>query len=582
MKHCRWLALLLALALLLTGCDLKYYVQDVLPEQNGGVFSEIFSGIAPDEQEKTLVPFSEMPYTRPDEDALHALFNKAADLADEGKDADALMEALDAAFEAYDEFYTLDAIAMIRADADQTDAYYRDEYAWCEQLSSQSEQWLETMLKACAGSKLRKKLERAGYFAPHELDYYEDSDDYNDEMVKLYQQESELISAYRELTADPQVTLNGETVSLNEYLSGDISDEEYDEAYNTYLRDINEEAADLYCKLVRLRKTIAGACGYDSYEQMQYDYFGRDYGPDEVEDYLTSIREQMAPYRKALIEQGEYDKLTYPTVSERRIMSDLEKAMDKLGDPAASDFRMMREYELCDISVSLRKAQTSYTVYLPSYGVPYIFSSTYGDIEDELYVAHEFGHFVDAYYSDNANASLDLGECFSQGMEYLTLCNLRDILSEREYEALARIKLLDTLDTYAGQASYAAFEHAVYELPDEELNAETLNALSLKCYQDYGCDEMSEEACRLFWTQVSHFYELPFYVLSYCTSADAAMQLYQKELEIPGAGWDAYKSLLDDTGFPFLMALERAKLESPLCEGRAEQALAILKAQMPE
>lgn len=579
MHKYRWIALLLCLALLLGGCSPIDLLQQALYDGQQPPFSKVMQALAGG---KPMVPFPEMPYVHPEEATLQEIFDAAAKAAGE-TDEDALMDALDAASLAYRDFHTYHTIAMIRSDSDQSDAYWMEEYAWCDRLSAKAEQWMEQLLQACALSPLRAKLERAGYFLPHELDAYEESDSFNDEMVALYQRESELISTYRALCADPSVSLDGTTVQLNKYLAReDVTEEDQKEAYLAYMKQVNDEIAELYCELVLLRREMAEAAGYADYESFQYDYYGRTYAPEDVEDYLSRIRELLGPYRQTLMVQGEYDAITYPAMTEAALISTLKKAMDALGPDAAEVLDRMLEYELFDVTPSLNKAPTAYTAYLPSYGKPYLFVNTYGDVEDVLYTAHEFGHFLTAWMNGTGGSSLDLDETYSQALEYLTLCHLESILEESQYEALVRIKLLDTLDTYTIQGAFSSFEQAVYALPEEELNAETLNALSLSCMQDYGCVDGDEDFCSLYWTQITHLFETPFYVLSYCISVDSAMQIYQKELTQPGDGRDAYFALLDFPDMLFPDELEIAEMESPLTEGRVEQVLELIKTQLPQ
>lgn len=577
-KH-QWIALLLCFTLLLGGCSPIDLLQQALYGEQQTPFGKLMEALT---GVKPMVPFPEMPYVHPEEAALQEIFDAAIVAADK-PDENALMDALDAASIAYRDFHTYHTIAMIRSDSDQTDTYWMEEYAWCDRLSAKAEQWMEQLLQACALSPLRARLERAGYFLPHELDAYEESDNFNDEMVALYQRESELISAYRELCADPTIPLDGTTVQLNEYLAReDVDEEGQKEAYLAYMQQINEEAADLYCELILLRREMAETADYADYEAFQYDYYGRTYTPEDVQDYLADIRELLGPYRQSLMAQGAYDAITYPAMTEGKLITTLQKVMEALGPDTAETMDFMLEYELCNVSPSLNKAPTAYTAYLPSYETPYLFVNTYGDVEDVLYTAHEFGHFMPAWMYGNGVGSLDLDETYSQGMEYLTLCQLKSILSESEYEALLRIKLLDTLDTYTMQGAFSSFEQAVYALPEEELNAETLNTLSLSCMRDYGCVDEDEEFCSLYWSQLTHLFEAPFYVLSYCISVDSAMQIYQKELAQPGDGQDAYFALLDFPDIFFPEELETVELESPLSEGRVEQALELIKTQLPQ
>lgn len=63
----------------------------------------------------------------------------------------------------------------------------------------------------------------------------------------------------------------------------------------------------------------------------------------------------------------------------------------------------------------------SYTTYLESYEMPYIYISPEGTLADLLTAAHEYGHFVDGYVNCNQTFSIDCSEVFSQALEYLTL-----------------------------------------------------------------------------------------------------------------------------------------------------------------
>ena len=573
----RLIALVLAFCLLLTGCGSAEMLQQVL-QQSRGPIARIASNI---QNYDPIRPFPDMPYESPDAQELNGIFGEARTLAERGEDLDGLMAALDRAFTAYDRFYTLDAIAMIRSDCDQTDEYYRDEYTRCEIMSAQVEQWYEQMLRACAASDLRSALERRGYFGPGDLDYYEEDEEYDDTVVALYQRESELLSDYRALLADDAVEIDGEKMSLNEYLAREsLTEEEHRDAYLAWLKRMNGEISDIYAQLIGVRLDIAAELGYDSYEQYCYDSFGRDYTPAEANAWLKEIRRVLGPFRDELMARGEYDLIDYPPLSERELMKRLGKVMEELGDPAAEAFDFMDQYELCSVNADLRKAPMSYTAYLYSYDTPYLFVDAYGDVEDLVTTAHEFGHFLAAYSQGVWNAPLDLDETWSQGMEFLVLEKLRGTFSE--YDDLLRIKLLDAVDTYTGQAAYAAFEHAVYQLPEEERTAERFNELCLSCMRDYGQTDGDEETAALWWTQVDHMFEMPFYVVSYCTSVDSAMQLYQLAMEDPDAAWDAYNTLLEAWDLSYADALSEAGLESPMTPGHAERARKTIEEQLPD
>ena len=108
----------------------------------------------------------------------------------------------------------------------------------------------------------------------------------------------------------------------------------------------------------------------------------------------------------------------------------------------------------------------------------------------------------------------------------------------------------------------------MYEADEDELDAEFLSELSLRLAEEYGyCAGMNKNYYAYSWLTVVHFFEQPFYVISYPVSNSAAMQIYELEREERGRGLDKYLELLSiDTEY-IIEAAESAGLESPFAEG---------------
>ena len=126
--------------------------------------------------------------------------------------------------------------------------------------------------------------------------------------------------------------------------------------------------------------------------------------------------------------------------------------------------------------------------------------------------------------------------------------------------------MAESLCVFVEQAAYAAFENRLYEMPAEELSAESIRLLFQQVGDDNGFDTWNFDS-RLF-VDITHFYTSPQYVISYVVSNDAAFQIYQKEQEESGAGLALYQKSLSSTESWFLMFLEEQGLESPFGEGR--------------
>ena len=194
--------------------------------------------------------------------------------------------------------------------------------------------------------------------------------------------------------------------------------------------------------------------------------------------------------------------------------------------------------------------------------MPYLFSKTYGFSDDILTVWHEFGHFVDNYTNYGLGISNDSAEMFSQGMEYMLLEHIDD---EELAAELTRFKMLDALYLYVSQLSFNEFEERVYELSDAELTVENVNSVYAEVAAEYGyADDYDADLLPYLWIDISHLFEQPFYVISYCVSDSAAFELYNLELDSPGSGLEAYLDLVDVSDeYGFLELLEGAPLPSP-------------------
>ena len=201
-------------------------------------------------------------------------------------------------------------------------------------------------------------------------------------------------------------------------------------------------------------------------------------------------------------------------------------------------------------------------MYLLSYQEPFLFVNTEGTAYDCLTLAHEFGHFCNDYASGGTYAGVDVMEVFSQGMELLSLCYVRD---DRD---LTRVKLADTLCVYVEQAAYAAFEQEAYKLTGDQLTVENLYALYEEITLSYGFESYWADPRAL--VTIPHFFTNPMYIVSYVVSNDAALQLYQLELEESGAGLARLEKELDTEEAYFLEFLDSAGLESPFVPGRIE------------
>ena len=159
-----------------------------------------------------------------------------------------------------------------------------------------------------------------------------------------------------------------------------------------------------------------------------------------------------------------------------------------------------------------------------------------------------------------------------------TLRLLATLIKPDGGDALTRYRMFTVLSTYVEQAAYASFEYSAYMLPPGEVTAENILALYEKTGTEFGFDSWGWDPRDL--VAITHFYMVPMYVSSYVLSNDAALQIYQLELEESGAGAALLEQQLNTQESYFLAFLEAAGLESPFAEGRMEAVRSTLRAAL--
>lgn len=525
-----------------------------------------------------MVPFSEMRYVRPDVEAYYAEADQLVELAKRSEDVDALLSAFYALYDRYVSFYSMDALANVLYSLDTTKNEYQDEYNYCEAETPTVEEKMETVYKTFAASACRDQLEEL-YFSEGFFDKYDHFEVYtNPEYLRLSQEEAELLTEYRALTADVQVNYLDQTKPLDEWL--DTMDYTvYIGALQAYYEQYNPKIGDVYVRLIKVRQQLAAVLGYDSYAAYSYDIsYGRDYTPEEGAAFLDSIRTYLVPVLKEAQNSRALSRLQHWEVSSQALHEMLGSAAQNIGGAVWDAYRFMRAYALCDVEPSAKKLEASFQTYLYDYEAPFVFLNAVGNSQDYTTFSHEFGHFTDSYHNYGADEDLETAETFSQSMEFLALL-YTDQLSAGEKEKLVNINLLDLLQTFVYQAAFADFEARIYALDPNEITVEKINETFLQCNKDFGINEIGFEFYySQSWIDVLHFFEVPYYIISYCVSAENALQVYRLEAETKGEGVAAYFRLLDRSyGAGVQQVMEDAGLDSPFRDGVLEQTAAFFR-----
>ena len=230
-----------------------------------------------------------------------------------------------------------------------------------------------------------------------------------------------------------------------------------------------------------------------------------------------------------------------------------------------------------------------------AYGThPYVLLNYQGTLHDVFTLAHEMGHALHSWYSDEHQPYIYAGYRIFVA-EVASTCNealLIHYLMEQSKKAGDQKKTMYLINyfleqfrtTLFRQTMFAEFEKITHGLQEQ---GETLTADRLcEIYYDLNKLYFGEEICvdqeiAMEWARIPHFYT-PFYVYQYATGFSAAIALSKQILEQGAPAVEQYKKFLK--GGSSMYPLELLKVAGVDMEQKApvQDALAVFAQYLDE
>lgn len=230
-----------------------------------------------------------------------------------------------------------------------------------------------------------------------------------------------------------------------------------------------------------------------------------------------------------------------------------------------------------------------------AYGThPYVLLNYQGTLHDVFTLAHEMGHALHSWYSDEHQPYIYAGYRIFVA-EVASTCNealLIHYLMEQSKKAGDRKKTMYLMNyfleqfrtTLFRQTMFAEFEKITHGLQEQ---GETLTTDRLcEIYYDLNKLYFGEEICvdqeiAMEWARIPHFYT-PFYVYQYATGFSAAIALSKQILEQGAPAVEQYKKFLK--GGSSMYPLELLKMAGVDMEQKApvQDALAVFAQYLDE
>ena len=519
--------------------------------------------------------FSEMPYVRPDIEAVKQQIGEAVAAMEAAETAEEQIAAIDRYNAIEGSVNTMGTLAYIRHTINTRDEYYDKENEFIDEntpvLQELSQQMEEAMLRSRFRPALEEKYGKL-LFTNLEISFRS----FKPELIGLMQQENKLTSEYQKLYASAVVEFNGEKMPLPKLGPFKQSPDRAVRraAYETEGRFFDEHREDLdriYDELVKNRTAQAKLLGHENYLQLGYDRLGRNcYDPKKVAAFRDQIAGDLVPIvaevKKAQEKRIGVEKLKFwddtllfpdgnpvPQGTADDILAAGLEMYHGLSPETAEFIDMMYEGELLDVLSKDGKAPGGYCTEIYDYRAPFIFSNFNGTSGDVDVLTHEAGHafagyraMKKGYIPQLLSPTMEACECHSMSMEFLTspFHHLFFGDATKKYE-LAHCEESLTFIPYGCLVD--EFQHRMYENPD--LTPAQRNETWLELEKKYrpwnDFENLPFYGRGAGWQRQLHIYQHPLYYIDYCMAQTVAFQFWIASLKDREDAWKRYLAFAD-------------------------------------
>ena len=542
--------------------------------------------------------FSEMPYSRPDMEALAAATTQTLEAMKAAPNAAGQIAAYDAYEKKMQTAGTMQQIAYIRHTINTKDEFYNAENDYMDEIGPKLQELTHRVNTALLESPYRAELERHyGALMFKNLEIAARS--FSPAIVELMQEENKLVSEYQNLYASATVEFDGKTMPLP--LLGPYKQDPdravrkaaY-EADAKFFDSHREELDTLYDKLVKVRDAQAKKMGLPNYIPLGYDRMGRNcYTAKDVAAFRDQIAEDMVPIvakvKEAQRRRIGVEKLAFydepisfadgnavPEGTPDEILAAGKKMYQELSPETAEFIDFMFENELFDVLSRDGKAPGGYCTEIADYKSPFIFSNFNATAGDVDVLTHEAGHAFEAYRAFKQelpsllhSPTIEACECHSMSMEFLT-APWHHLFFGKQTDKYELGHCEDALVFIPYGCMVDEFQHKVYENP--EMTPEQRNELWLSLEKKYrpwiDFDNLPFYSRGGGWQSQLHIYEVPLYYIDYCMAQTVAFQFWNLSRENYAEAWKRYMTFVDKAGTAtFAELVESAGLKVPYHAG---------------
>ena len=363
-------------------------------------------------------------------------------------------------------------------------------------------------------------------------------------------------------------------IALMQDKNRQVRKDAYETFYESFRGSINTIAAAystsvkkdvFYSKVRGYENALSKALFSDNVPAALYDKL-----IEVVHDNLDTMHSYVDTRRKilGLDDIAMYDIYT-PLVEDTDEKYTYEQAVDMVIEalaPMGEEYLglLLRAKDEGWIDVFESEGKTSGAYSWGPYGThPYVLLNHRSDLDSVFTIAHELGHALHSYYSEEnqpyptAGYTIFVAEVASTVNEILLTMHLLDNTEGSLKKYVLNHYLDQFRTTVLRQTMFAQFEKITHEMCEsgQPLTQQTLSEKYAQLNREYYGDNIkTDDTIALEWARIPHFYNA-FYVYKYATGFSAAVMIatgiYQQK---PGV-LEAYKEFLKSGGSDYPLEL---------------------------
>lgn len=548
--------------------------------------------------------FTEMPYKRPDGEAVMAKTEELAEKIKQAKSADEVLGIIKEYDKLSSGFSTMFNIAYIRNTVDTRDEFYDAEKNYFDEFLPLLQEKDQLFMLALVKSPFRSELEKTispVVFKNIELQLK----GFDPKIIPLLQKENKLTSEYVKLNSTATVEIDGKTLPLTKLGPYKQSDnrEIRKEAYikeGEFFDAHREEYDRIYDELVKNRDEQAKQLGFENFvplgyiRQMRncYDWKAVGNFRDQVVDVIVPISDRIKEIQRKRIGVDKFrlydDPYLFPDGNPKphgtpeELLAAAKKMYNEMSPETGKFINEMFDMDMFDLLAKEGKAPGGYCTSVPDYKMPFIFSNFNGTAADVDVLTHEAGHAFAFYVSYREipigmmrEPSLDACETHSISMEFLT-SDYHDLFFGENTKKYTLSHTEDAITFIPYGCMVDHFQEIIYTHP--EYTPEQRNEVWAKLEKRYR-PYLDMEGIPMYgrgagWQRQHHIYEMPFYYIDYCMAYTLALQFFSLWLDNKKEAWEKYLAFVRMGGSKTFIDLAHASgLYSPTDDNAIEKIM---------